>query len=118
MSNDNPFNAPGVSDWNSMPPQEGMVRIKRLGVASCAKTLGALYAVIGLVAGAIFSLVALLGVAANVEGPQAGMVFGGVLSIILFPFLYGIGGLLGGAFLAVLYNAAASFAGGIEINLG
>ena len=116
MSTDNPYDSPTESGWQNSPTQ-GSVHVKRIGVASCAKMLGVLYGVAGLIVGAMFSLFALAGAGAGAGGgPEA--VFGGVLAIILLPLFYGIGGLIGGAIMAFVYNLVASSVGGIEIELG
>jgi hypothetical protein len=64
--------------------------LKRLGPLSCAKITGTLYAILGLVFGAIFSMVSLAtGFGSNTSG---GMGFGalmGVGAIVALPILYG-----------------------------
>ena len=42
----------------------------------------------------------------------------GVGSVIFFPIFYGIGGFTGGLILALIYNFAAKFGGGIEMEFG
>lgn len=94
--------------------------IRRIDALSCAKVVGALYAVIGLFAGGIFTLFALLGTALGTarEGPEAlfGLLFG-VGAVLLFPIMYGILGFLGGLIGSSLYNVAAGVVGGIQIEL-
>jgi hypothetical protein len=94
-----------------------MTVVKRVGVLSLGKVLGVLYALLGLIIGAFFSLFALVGaVAAGGEGGAATLLFG-VGAIIMFPVLYGIGGFIGGIIVAALYNVVVSVAGGIELEL-
>ena len=98
--------------------------IKRVGVVSMGKLMGLLYAGIGLILGACFALFSLLGggallAAGGEEGAMGGgMMMGmGVAAILFFPIMYGIIGFIGGLLTAWLYNVAAKFAGGIEIDV-
>ncbi len=90
--------------------------LKHVGVVSCGKMLGAIYLIIGLIAGAIFSLISLLGAAAAPEGHGLPAIFG-VGAIVLFPLFYGAIGFIGGIIVAALYNLFAGWLGGIELNL-
>lgn len=92
-----------------------MKQIKRIGVLSCAKVLGGLYLVLGLIFGGIMTIVAALGAGVGGGPEEVGMALGGGLaSIIIIPLLYGFIGFIGGAFMAAIYNIAASMFGGIE----
>ena len=116
MSTDNPYDSPSEAGYPA-PPSSGVVQLKSLGVGSCAKMMGALYAVGGLIAGAMISLVSLFGVR---MGPDSSGLTAstGVLAIVFLPILYGIGGLIGGAIMAIVYNFVASAVGGVEMKLG
>ena len=65
----------------------------------------------------MISIVALIGGAGGANDAASSVMFGGA-AIIVLPLVYGIGGLIGGAFMAVVYNFVASAAGGIEMDLG
>ena len=93
-----------------------MKRIKKVGVLSLGKTLGGLYFLFGLVAGAIFSVLSFFGV--NLPQGQGGhnLAFG-VASIIIFPALYGVFGFIGGILCAYFFNLCAKIFGGIEIEI-
>jgi drug/metabolite transporter (DMT)-like permease len=87
--------------------------INRVGPLSCAKVVGLLYAILGLVTGGIISVVSpFLGQAR----PEAGPIFG-VVAIVVFPVLYGVVGFVMTVIMAWLYNALAGLVGGIEIDL-
>jgi hypothetical protein len=59
--------------------------LRRVGILSLGKFMGCLSGLMGLLIGAVFSLIALLGLAAQNEG-RAGWFIGlGVASIIVFP---------------------------------
>jgi len=60
--------------------------IQRIGPVSCAKIVGTLYALLGLLAGAVFSMIAMAGgFAANNAGfPGFGAIVG-VGAIVAFP---------------------------------
>jgi hypothetical protein len=95
--------------------------LRRVGTLSLGKFMGFLYGLLGLLIGAVFSLISLLGFAAQNQGQgqgQAALLIGvGVGSIIIFPLLYGFLGFLGGIIFGALFNLVASMAGGIEIEL-
>ena len=92
--------------------------IKRIGPVSCAKISGTLYAILGIVIGAMFSLIALVGGFASDTPEAAG--FGGIIgvaAIIIFPIFYGAIGFVGTLVAAWLYNVVADLVGGIEIEV-
>jgi hypothetical protein len=113
MSTQNPYDAPRENDFNEAQiVTSRSLQIRRIDVASCAQTLGALYALIGLIAGVFFSIAAI--VTAAGKGPPA---LFGVFAVVILPLLYGFMGLLAGAIVAALYNLVASVVGGIKIDL-
>jgi len=92
--------------------------IKRIGPISCAKISGALYAILGIIIGAVFSMIALAGGFASDSAEGAGIGAGiGVAAIIVFPILYGCIGFVGTLLVAWLYNIGAELVGGIEIDV-
>jgi hypothetical protein len=97
------------------------VVIERIGPVSLAKVLGAIYAVIGFVAGALFTLLALVGATAGASSDQemAWMApLFGIAAIVIFPILYGVVAFVMGLFVSGLYNLVAARVGGIEVTLG
>jgi hypothetical protein len=99
-----------------------MTAIRRFDILSVGVTLGVLYAVIGLLGGALFSLFAVVagGMASRSETqlpPFFGMLFG-VGAVIVFPIIYGMIGLVFGMIAAAVYNVVARLTGGIKIELG
>ena len=91
------------------------VTLRRIGILSVGKVFGILYAILGLLAGAGFSLFAMLGAA--IGGEEAfGAIFG-VFSIVLFPIVYGLIGAIFGMIGAAIYNVVAGVVGGIEWEL-
>lgn len=99
--------------------------IKKVGPVSCAKIAGVIYAALGLVTGAMFSLFAVLGLAlSGTQGslaqkavsPLIGAVMG-LGAIIVFPILYGAMGFVFALIGSWLYNLVASKVGGIEIDI-
>jgi hypothetical protein len=92
--------------------------IKRFNPISVGKVAGVLYAVMGLVVGFIVSLVAMIGGLAGDSGIGAltgGMV--GIGAIVVLPVFYGVLGLVVAVIAAWLYNLAAGFVGGIQIDV-
>lgn len=93
--------------------------LRRVDAMSCAKISGALYGVMGILAGLIFAAVGLLGALAG-DGEGGERIFGalfGVGAIFLVPVLYGIMGFAGGLLVAAVYNWLANAIGGLEIEL-
>ena len=95
--------------------------LKKVGMLSCGKIMGVTYGAMGLIAGAIFTVVSLLGAAidtASGESTQAivGLLFG-VGVIIILPVFYGVAGFFGGMITAGIYNVVAALVGGIELQL-
>ena len=94
--------------------------IRRVNPISAAKVFGVLGVMVGLFIGACWSLFAmtvgaLAGAAANdARGPLFAML-GGVGAIIIVPIFYGIVGFIGGLIQSALFNLAAKWVGGLEI---
>lgn len=96
--------------------------VRHIGVWSVSRLYGALCAALGLLFGAIFALIAAVGgMAGAMRESGTGLGSGslgamfGVGAIIVFPLLYGVFGLVGGAIGASLYNLFAGMFGGIEL---
>jgi len=92
--------------------------IKHVAPVSLAKVAGILYALLGLFIGACVSLLALTGGFASNFSSGAGIAaLFGVGSIVLFPLLYGVFGFLAMLVMAWLYNLAAGWVGGVNVDL-
>src|SRR5262245_66362722 len=91
--------------------------VKRVGIFSVGKVVGALYALLGLIAGGVISLISLLGAAASVSSEGIAGVMFGVGAVVIIPLFYGAIGFIGGIISAALYNVIASTVGGIEIDI-
>lgn len=98
--------------------------VKRVGALSLGKLMGIMYAGIGLLVGAIFGLVSLVGGMAGLAAqdgagaPGAGiMATIGAAAFVIFPLIYGLMGFIGGLISAVFYNLAARFVGGVELDV-
>jgi hypothetical protein len=92
--------------------------INRVGPVSCARIVGTLYAIMGLLMGGVFSVVALAGgFASNTsEVGNLGPIIG-VGSVIVFPICYGALGFVATLIGAWLYNALAGMVGGIQVDI-
>jgi hypothetical protein len=79
---------------------------------------GALYVVIGLVAGVVVSIASLAGALAA-DGSEAQPLIGliGVGAIFILPICYGALGFVASLVAAWLYNMFAGFVGGVEIDV-
>lgn len=97
--------------------------IKRVDPMSAAKIGGVLYALLGLVIGAVITIGAMAfgGMMSSLSdqssggpGAMVGMLFGAG-SIIILPICYGILGFIGALISAFIYNIAAKVTGGIEV---
>lgn len=94
--------------------------LTRVGVWSVSRMLGILYGLMGLIIGAIFTLVSLLGAAFSMAAGEENAVFGllfGAGAIVILPIFYGVLGLIVGALGGVFYNLAAKLVGGFELEL-
>ncbi len=100
-----------------------MATVKRIGPGSAFKVGLVVYAFLGLIIGvcmALFSMVAgSLGSLAGGGSPGArALGFGfGLGAIIIFPILYRIIGGIAGAIGAAVYNLAAGWVGGLEVDI-
>ena len=94
--------------------------IKRVNPMSAAKIGGVLGVLLGLVIGACISLFMMLagsvaGAAANESSmPMVGMLFGAG-AVVVLPIFYGVLTFIMTLIYAALYNLAAKFVGGIEV---
>jgi len=95
-----------------------MAVLKRIGPGSAFKVGLVTYAFLGLIFGAIFSLISLVAApfAHGARTPFAGA-FLGIGAVIFFPIFYGI---IGGVFAAIgalIYNLVARWVGGLEVDI-
>ena len=88
--------------------------IRRVGPLSFAKVTAVLYALMGLIFGAIISLISLANVVPKEAGPM-GMLFGAA-AIVAIPIFYGVLGFIVSLIAAALYNLVAGWVGGIELD--
>lgn len=94
--------------------------IRRFGVLSVAKIAAVLYGLMGLIFGALFSLMSLVGVMASAGAGNEDAIFGmlfGVGAVVIMPIFYGVIGGIFAAISAALYNLVAGFVGGIELEV-
>ena len=91
--------------------------INRIAPFSLAKTSCALYAALGLIFGALFSLLAMAGMGAGGSDSSAAGALFGIGAIILFPIMYGCVGFVASLIGAWIYNALAGMVGGIELDV-
>lgn len=92
--------------------------ITKVNAFSVAKVAAVLYAGMGLLIGALFSLIGMIGVGAALSGQDgAGFLSAlfGVGAIIVMPIFYGIVGFIFSFIAATLFNIAAGMTGGIEV---
>jgi hypothetical protein len=92
--------------------------INRVGPLSVGKVAGTLYAAMGVLIGAVVSVIAMAG--ARMADDGGASPFGallGVGAIVFFPILYGVMGFLFTMLFAVLYNVVAGIVGGIEVDV-
>ena len=94
-----------------------MQTIKSVGVLSVAKIMGALYAILGLIAMPLLLLIGLAGSMMPKQGGQNPFAGAGMLFALFAPIFYGVLGLIFGALGAFLYNLLAKWIGGIELHL-
>jgi len=104
-----------------------MAVVKRIGPGSAFKVGAVVYAFIGLVVAALMVPFMMfmstygpqhgdMGAQANGLSRTLGAGFG-LASFIFFPILYGVIGGIGGALMALIYNLAAGWIGGLEVEV-
>ena len=97
------------------------MQLRRIGVGSAARVIGALYAILGLIAGLIIACISLVSAGfISSQDPDVPPWFGsvfGVGAIVILPIVYGIIGVVFGAIVAAIYNGVAGMVGGIEVEL-
>ncbi len=96
------------------------MRLTRIAPLSVAKVAFVLYALIGLIIGAIVAVASLIGATLGLGQHDGSALFGaifGVGAIVLLPILYGVIGTIGALVMAGIYNLAAGLMGGIELTL-
>jgi hypothetical protein len=94
--------------------------VNRIGAVSLAKIAGILYALVGLLFGAVLSLLAMAGALGGAQDAGQGALFGAIFgagAIVLFPVFYGVLGFVTVLIMALLYNGIASIVGGVEIDV-
>src|SRR5262245_10658848 len=92
--------------------------IKRFGPVSVGKIAGTLYAAMGLLIGAVVSLIALAGGFTSdnsAAGPFAALI--GVGAIVFFPILYGAMGFLFTLIAAALYTVVAGWVARVDLDV-
>jgi hypothetical protein len=95
-----------------------MAVVKRIEPGSAFKVGAAVYALLGLVIGALFSVIGMAaGAAMSNSVPGFGFMFGAG-AIIILPICYGIGGGIMAAITAFIYNLVSGWVGGLEVDLG
>lgn len=109
----NPFETP---QFSGAPGAEVRMRLRRVGVVSVAMFGGAAGVLAGLMIGAVFFLLSLLGVGASSNGQNVTPLVGlGVSAIVFAPIIYGVVGFVGGLIHAFVYNIVAGMSGGIQV---
>ena|SRR5215471_1303286 len=99
-----------------------MATLKRIEPASAMKIGAIIYAFLGLFIGIVMACVSLVagsltGMGGNVMGMRifgVGMGFG---AIVVAPIIYAIIGAIGAGIAAVVYNLAARWMGGLEVDI-
>ena len=93
--------------------------IRRIGVASAASLFGVFNAFMGLIIGAFFALISVLGAGFIGEAdPEMPPFFGalfGIGAVVILPIFYGILGVITGALGAAIYNLVAGMVGGLRL---
>ena len=92
-----------------------MAIVRHIGSASAFKVGFVVYAFLGFIAGVLCSAIALAGVSFAPHASLPRLV--GLFAVILCPILYGIIGGIGLLISALLYNVAAGWVGGLDLEI-
>jgi len=101
-----------------------MATVKSISPGSAFKVGLVTYGILGLIFGLIWAFFAMVAGSLGSLASQAGgatrvLGFGlGIGAIIIFPILYGLIGGIFAAIGALIYNLAASWVGGLEVDIG
>jgi hypothetical protein len=121
MSSANPYNAPVASaSGQARPMGARSLHIKKIDPISAGKVGGAVNALVGLIIGLFWSLLAVLGAVVGgggVTDVMLGGVIFGIGAVVFMPLFYGVAGLIGGLIGGLLYNAAAGLFGGFVLEV-
>lgn len=93
-----------------------MTVLKRIAPASAFKVGVIAYGFIGLLLGALCSVIAMAGVHFAPHTPFIGRI--GMFAVIVCPIVYGLIGGIGALIAAAIYNLASSWVGGLEVDIG
>jgi hypothetical protein len=103
---------------NAIQPGEPLMVIKRIEPLSFAKISATLYALMGLIFGAIVTLISMAGGFASSPSRGAGLgMLVGAGAIVVLPIMYGLFGFIATLIAAWLYNVAAGIVGGVEMDI-
>ena len=91
--------------------------INRIGAFSLARMLGTLYAIVGLLIGAVVSLAAVAGTFGSGETSGIPGVIMGAGAIVILPIVYACLGFITSWIGATLYNVLARMVGGVEMDV-
>ncbi|MFN7941805.1 MAG: hypothetical protein U0X73_09400 [Thermoanaerobaculia bacterium] len=98
-----------------------MMTLRRIEPFSLAKTAAVVYGGLGLVIGGCVSLFAIAGSAFFSAAERSPLPFGGLFlgvgAIVFFPLLYAFFGFLGALIGSSIFNLAARWTGGVELDL-
>lgn len=96
-----------------------MKQIKKFNPLSVMKIAAICYAALGLLEGILVAVIFSVGLAGRESTgmPRFLAPLFGVFSIFVFPILFAVVGAIGGGLGAVIYNVAARFVGGIEVEV-
>ena len=94
-----------------------MATLRRIAPGSAFKVGAIVYGFIGLVLGALCSVLAATSLHV---ATHSHMLFGriGIFAVIVCPIVYGLIGGIGAVIAAALYNLASGWVGGVEIDIG
>ena len=95
-----------------------MAILRRITPASAFRVALVVYGFLGLVIGAFCTLIAMFGARFLPPSrlPHIGQI--GILAVIICPIIYGTVGGIAAAIGAAIYNVAAGWIGGLEVDLG
>jgi hypothetical protein len=100
---------------------EAPMVIKHVNPVSAGKVGGVLGVLLGVIIGACFSLIGMVAggaMAANNDRPGGAFLgmFLGIGAIVILPIFYGVFMFIYGLIIAALYNFAAKWTGGLEVD--
>ena len=112
-----PFEEKKELSFTQLISEINQEKVKKIRAVSLGKMLGVMYGIMGLIFGGLITIFAILGSSLFTSEKDFGGIFFGIGAIILLPVIYGVLGFILGVIFGWIYNVAARWTGGLEVDI-